>query len=122
MARLRTGLLLILILAALPARAERPLNGAEFEAYTKGRTLYFFNNGRAYGVERYMSGRRVQWSFLDGECKDGMWYEAGEFICFVYEDNSDPQCWTFFRTPSGLRAMFENDPEATNLYEAGDSE
>ena len=41
MARLRTGLLLILILAALPARAERPLNGAEFEAYTKGRTLYF---------------------------------------------------------------------------------
>jgi hypothetical protein len=39
-------------------------------------------------------------------------------ICFVYEDNPTPQCWSFFKESNGLRAIFENDPTATTLYEA----
>ena len=33
-----------------------------------------------------------------------------------------PQCWTFFREGSGLRAVFENDPASTALYEARQDE
>lgn len=104
---------------ALPAAADEPLSGAEFEAYVTGKTLYFGLDGAAYGVERYLPGREVVWSFLDGACKEGRWYEAGEQICFVYEDNPVPQCWSFYRTgEGGLRAIFENDPARTSLYEA----
>lgn len=104
--------------SALSAWAAEPMSGAEFEAYVTGKTLYFGQNGEAYGVEEYLDNRRVRWSFLDGQCKDGVWYEEGDMICFVYEDNPDPQCWSFFRESTGLRAIFENDPNATTLYEA----
>ena len=43
-------------------------------------------------------------------------------ICFVYEDAPDPQCWSFFKERSGLRAIFENNPNATTLYETRDSD
>ncbi len=98
--------------------AAEPMTGPEFEAYVTGKTLYFGQNGEAYGVEEYLEDQRVRWSFLDGNCKDGVWYEDQGMICFVYEDNPTPQCWSFFREANGLRAIFENDPNATTLYEA----
>ncbi|MCK0149110.1 hypothetical protein MWU54_03680 [Marivita sp. S6314] len=109
-------------LMAFPVGAAEPLSGAEFESYVTGKTLYFGQNGDAYGVEEYLDDRRVRWSFLDGQCKDGIWYEEGELICFVYEDNPNPQCWSFFRDRDGLRAIFQNNPEATTLYEARQSD
>lgn len=109
---------LVLALAPLGARAAEPMSGAEFEAYVTGKTLYFGQNGQAYGVEEYLDNRRVRWSFLDGQCKDGVWYEENRQICFVYEDTPNPQCWSFFRENNGLRAVFENDPASTTLYEA----
>jgi hypothetical protein len=108
--------------SAAMAWAAEPMSGAEFEAYVTGKTLYFGQNGQAYGVEEYLEDRRVRWSFLDGQCKDGVWYEDGDMICFVYEDNPDPQCWSFFRDSGGLRAIFENNPNATTLYEAQQSD
>ena len=109
-------------LAALPAVAAQPMTASEFESYTDGRTLYFYSAGRAYGVERYKPGRKVVWSFLDGECKDGEWYQEGQFICFVYEDNPEPQCWLFYREDGGLRALFEGTQGETELYEAGEAD
>lgn len=117
------SLSLCLALTATAAlTAETPLSGPEFEAYTEGRTLYFYNEGAAYGVERYKPGRKVTWSFLDGQCKEGTWYEQGRFICFLYEDNPDPQCWTFFKESGGLRALFEDTETGTELYEAGEAD
>ncbi|MCA0872048.1 hypothetical protein LCL97_14505 [Seohaeicola saemankumensis] len=110
----------LLSLAAAPALAEGPMSAEAFDAYTRGKTLFYGFDGTAYGVERYMDGRRVIWSFLDGECKEGVWYEQDGQICFVYEDRGDPQCWTFLQGPGGLTARFNNDPEATELYEAED--
>lgn len=106
-------------LFALPAAAE-PMSAAEFEAYVTGRTLYYGNQGSAYGAEIYHENRRVTWSFLDGECKEGYWYAEGANICFIYEDRPEPQCWTFEKTGNGLRATFTNDPNTTELYEAQD--
>lgn len=95
------------------------MSAQEFDAYTRGKTLFYGFDGTAYGVERYLDGRRVIWSFLDGDCKEGVWYQddRGQ-ICFLYEDRPDPQCWTFRNSDGGLIARFENDPEATELYEA----
>lgn len=117
-------LLIPCLLAAWPALAEppagRPMSAEAFDAYTRGKTLFYGFDGTAYGVERYLDNRRVVWSFLDGDCKDGVWYEENGQICFLYEDRLDPQCWTFSEGPGGLIARFQNDPDTTELYEAED--
>jgi len=112
-------LLFSLLQPAWLAAAE-PMSAEEFDSYTQGRTLYYGFEGSIYGVERYMPNRRVIWSFLDGRCQDGYWYEEGRQICFVYEDQNSPQCWSFYQESQGLRAQFENDPRATELYEVED--
>lgn len=119
---MRVLLILLASLACLPpsAWAAEPLGAEEFDRYTRGKTLFYGFGGTAYGVERYLPDRRVIWSFLDGRCQEGSWYEEAGQICFVYEDRSDPQCWSFLLTPEGLSARFQNDPEATELYEAED--
>lgn len=114
------------VLVVLAQAGHAAMSGADFEAYTEGRTLYFGSNGQDYGAEDYLPDRQVRWSFLDGECKKGFWYEqsgsSGPEICFVYEDRpNDPQCWTFERTGGGLRATFRGE-SGTVLYEARRSE
>lgn len=119
---MRLRFLIPLCLTASPAIGQSAMSGDSFDAYTRGKTLYYGYDGEAYGVERYLEGRRVVWSFLDGRCKEGVWYEDSGQICFVYEDRPDPQCWTFSETPSGLVARFENNPDATELYEAQEND
>lgn len=99
-----------------------PLSGDAFEQYTKGKTLYFSESGENYGAERYLPGRRVEWSFLDGQCKSGEWYADGTSICFIYEDRPDPQCWQFETTANGLKATFIGDDQTSEYYEAEQSE
>ncbi len=112
--------MILLMLAMQPAMAQSPLSASEFDAYTRGKTLFYGFEGQVYGVERYLPNRRVLWSFLDGDCKEGVWYEREDQICFLYEDRLDPQCWVFTRSGGGLIAQFEGDPAATELYEAED--
>ncbi|MEZ0467256.1 hypothetical protein C6W91_11700 [Phaeobacter sp. SYSU ZJ3003] len=109
-------------LLAVPGmgKASEPMGAEEFDSYTRGKTLFYGFDGIAYGVERYLPNRRVIWSFLDGRCQEGHWYQQADQICFLYEDRNDPQCWRFSLTPNGLSARFQNDPEATELYEAED--
>ncbi|MCG7519690.1 hypothetical protein [Ruegeria sp. Ofav3-42] len=111
---------ILLILTAQAAAAQPALSGSEFDKYTRGKTLFYGFQGTVYGVERYLPNRRVIWSFLDGRCKEGVWYEQGEQICFIYEDRIDPQCWVFTETGGGLIAQFEGNPDMTELYEAED--
>lgn len=114
----------LLTLLSFPLAAQNLMSAEEFDAYTKGKTLFYGNSGQAYGAEIYHENRRVEWSFLDGECKSGAWYESNGLICFTYENNSTPQCWSFIKGPNGLIARFENRPDTTELYEAkeGDQE
>ncbi|MCX7559292.1 hypothetical protein OS190_06895 [Sulfitobacter sp. F26204] len=113
-------LALLLSLLAAPLAAQDLMTAKEFDDYTRGKTLFFGQNGQAYGAEIYHENRRVEWSFLDGDCKQGEWYEANGLICFIYENNPDPQCWSFRRGTTGLIARFENRPNTTELYEARD--
>ncbi|WP_253286111.1 hypothetical protein [Ruegeria sp. HKCCD6157] len=113
-------LMILVTIAAHSVAAQTPLSGSEFDKYTQGKTLFYGFEGQIYGVERYLPNRRVIWSFLDGNCKEGIWYQQGEQICFVYEDRLDPQCWVFTQSGGGLIAQFEGNPQATELYEAED--
>lgn len=110
----------IACLLAAPVLAQQSMSAQEFDNYTRGKTLFYGENGVAYGAEEYLENQRVIWSFLDGECKSGEWYEQADQICFIYEDNPDPQCWTFHDEGGRLVARFQNAPGATELYEAGD--
>lgn len=114
---MRALLSLFLLVLASAASADTPMSAAEFEAYVEGRTLYYGLDGQDYGAEEYLPNRRVRWSFLDGACLEGRWYEADDLICFVYETLPDPQCWSFFRRGGAIVARFENGAGALELYQ-----
>lgn len=116
----RAAVLAVLTLTASAAAAQagQPMTGEEFQSYTEGRTLTYNSGGSAYGIEQYLKNRRVRWAFLGDDCVEGYWYEDGGNICFSYEGNDIPQCWTFEQGPSGLIARFQNDDSSTELYEA----
>lgn len=122
--RLARWLAAWLALAAGPAGAQTPMTAAEFEAEVTGRTIQYASSGEApYGAEQYLPGRRVIWTFLDGTCTEGLWYEQADgLICFVYEMDLVPQCWSFWSAGGEISARFENDPAATELYELSRSD
>lgn len=101
-----------------------PLTGAEFEAYSTGKTLTYAQGGVVWGTEQYLPGRKVRWAFTDDECKEGYWFEqADNQICFVYEADGILQCWQFYRAAGGgLLARFVNDPEGTLLSEVAQTD
>jgi hypothetical protein len=108
---------------SLPALAQEtastPMNAQAFDAYTLGRTLSFNVDGTPYGVEQYLPNRRVRWTFIGDQCQDGVWYERNGNICFLYENApTNEQCWEFYETDTGLRAVFQGiDGPTTELYE-----
>ncbi len=107
------------------ALAQEPMSGAEFGAYVTGKTLTYGTGADPYGGEDYLPGNRVRWSFLDGRCLEGRWYEetgaAGPQICFVYDDDPTPICWIFYQGPDGLSARLEGDPDRV-LHQTGEAE
>lgn len=104
-------------LTTLPVNAEEPLTASEFDAYTQGKTLTYADQGQSYGAEEYYPNNEVKWAFEDGECLDGVWFQQDKNICFLYENESGPQCWTFYLEQDKLRAIFAGD-SGTELYEA----
>jgi hypothetical protein len=114
--------LALALVLPVAAQAQDRLTAEEFEAYVTGKTLIYGFEGQSYGGEDYLENRRVRWSFLDGRCKSGRWYPSDGNICFVYEDNPEPQCWSFYLRGSTLVAQFENNPEYEELYETGEAE
>jgi hypothetical protein len=114
------SLALCLVLAS-PAFAQDGMTAAEFEAYVTGRTITFSTvNDPTFGVERYMSGRRVMWSTFDGICRYGVWFESKGDICFRYEHDPQHKCWTIFEEPDGLRGEYTTVPNSTVIFEETD--
>lgn len=118
--RLPFCLSLLLSLTPIAAGAGSALTAEEFDRYTRGRTLFYGFAGEPYGVERYLPGQRVIWSFLDGKCLEGHWYQVADQICFVYQDNPAPECWQFTLDDGGLVARLQGDAIPTELYEGRD--
>ena len=97
---------LLLCLLASPALAQTPLTADAFDALTQGRTMTWAEFGQVYGVEQYLPDRRVRWTILGDDCKLGHWYPEGQMICFQYETDPDPVCWTLTKDGPGLNARY----------------
>jgi len=95
-------LTLALALLAAPAWAERVVTPDEFAAMVTGKTLDFDRFGEPFGAEQYFDDKRVIWAFEGGQCQRGIWFaNTKNEICFVYDENPEPQCWEFIEMPGG---------------------
>ncbi|MEP3345386.1 MAG: hypothetical protein ABJN34_11100 [Litoreibacter sp.] len=111
--------LAILVLFALPAQAETMMTATDFEAFTKNSTVAFNRHGMPFGAEQYLDDRRVIWSFLDGNCQRGVWYDEGDQICFHYDGQSNPLCWHFFDDNGQQSARLVGDDPVDDLIVVG---
>lgn len=102
---------------ASPLAAQTPMDADAFDAYSRGKTLYYGIGDTLYGAEEYLPNRRVRWSVPNGQCQEGEWYQDGQLICFIYGEKTDPQCWSFYQHEDGLVAQLNNDPDQTTLFE-----
>ena len=98
-------------LAVAAQAADGTLSGEAFDQATTGRTFFYSRDGQSFGAEQYLPGRRVIWAFTGDDCQKGYWYPEGSEICFVYEDDPGPQCWTFEQTAEGLTGRYRGDTE-----------
>lgn len=114
-------LLFGLLLCPHLALAETPLTGPEFDAYVTGKTLTYSQGGAVYGIEQYLPGNRVRWAFEGDICREGLWYEQAGQICFVYDYDPNPQCWSFWTDANGLNARFNDQNGSTELSEVENS-
>lgn len=105
-------------LAALPAHAETPMTGPEFEANTTGETItYDYGNG-LFGTEEYLPGRKVRWAFEGDLCIYGEWYEQGDQICFAYENDPTPACWLYFLDGGQIRGRYMGEGGGWEILES----
>jgi len=116
-----TLLLPAVLLPALPALAEAPLNAAAFEAHVTGKTITYEQFGSVFGIEEYLPGRQVRWSVAENLCQYGIWYQKDDKICFVYEEDPTAHCWTFWLRGGALVALSEDDLPGAELYESARS-
>jgi hypothetical protein len=114
---MRALILTCLMLTGTAVNAQTNMTGQEFEDYATGKTLTYASNGQVYGVEQYLPNRRVRWAFIDDTCRIGHWYEDAGEICFVYEHDATPQCWTFHMEGGKLLARFVSEPPETEMKE-----
>jgi hypothetical protein len=115
--------LALLPLAALAtvALAETPLTADGFAAHVTGKTITYQQFDTTFGIEQYLAGRKVRWSVAPDECQYGSWYPQGDDICFVYEYDPTPHCWTFWLRGGVLAAQSADaqpgTPQAAELSE-----
>ncbi|MDP3261775.1 MAG: hypothetical protein U1E06_02625 [Tabrizicola sp.] len=99
-------LAVLLSALAFPALAETPLTGPQFDANVTGSTITYDYGGGLFGTEEYLPDRAVRWAFEGDTCVYGTWYQRGEQICFVYDNEPTPQCWLYFLENGGIRGRY----------------
>lgn len=119
---MRFATLAICSLVALPAAAETPLTAQDFEAHVTGKTVTYRQFDSVFGIEEYLDGRKVRWSTAPDECQYGTWYPQGDAICFVYEYDPTPACWTFWMRDGALVALSDTGVPGEELYETDASD
>ena len=110
-------LILALLAFATPALAETPITAETFESHVTGKTITYQQFDSLFGIEEYLEGRKVRWSTAPNECLYGSWYPQGDAICFVYEYDPTPACWTFWMRNGALVALSTNGLPGEELHE-----
>jgi hypothetical protein len=106
---------LALAVAATPALAQTPMTGEEFDAYVTGHTITYQQFDFTFGIEEYLPDRKVRWSVAPGTCQYGSWYPEGSYICFVYEYDPTPHCWTFWMEGGTMKALSDTGQPGEEL-------
>lgn len=111
-------------LALVPAvaAAETPLGAEAFETHVEGKTITYASPGGVFGIEQYLEDRQVRWSIAPNLCQYGRWYPEGDGICFVYEADPVPHCWTFWLRDGTLVARTSEGGSGFELQEVEASE
>jgi hypothetical protein len=105
------------------AWAQDPMSLAEFEAYVTGKTLTYSQFGQPFGTEEYLPDRKVRWAFTEDICQYGRYFEEDPgLICFVYEYDPTPHCWTFWQDGAGLKALSVSDAPGSELSEVSQTD
>jgi hypothetical protein len=102
---------LLTLLSSIPLNAETIVSPDEFDTLSKGKTMYFSQDGEHYGTEQFFHDRSSKWRYSDGICENGEWFADGDFICFNYEHAPETQCWHFIKTETGYIARPEGAPK-----------
>ncbi|MBL9045968.1 MAG: hypothetical protein JNK34_01465 [Tabrizicola sp.] len=112
------------ILALVPAvaAADTPLGAEAFETHVEGKTITYASPGGIFGTEQYLAGRLVRWSIAPNLCQYGRWYPEGDEICFAYEADPVPHCWTFWLRDGTLVAQSMEGGSGFELQEVQASE
>ncbi|WP_309664770.1 hypothetical protein [Tabrizicola sp.] len=92
------------LLAPSLAAAQPPMTGAEFAAYVGTDTVTYQYSTGERGVADYAPDQSLIWTFEDGTCVNGNWFEDDDRICFAFDDPEMSACWYFFRYTAGIRA------------------
>ncbi len=115
--RMKPLLVALALLGPTAAFAQTPLTAEEFDAQVTGHTITYSQFGGLFGIEEYLPNRQVRWSVAENLCQYGSWYAEGPAICFVYEYDPTPHCWTFWLEGGTLRALSVNDLPDAELTE-----
>lgn len=122
MQRLLPALALLAAMTPAQAQTQTALTAEEFEAHVTGYTITYQQFSGVFGIEEYLPGREVRWSVAENLCRYGSWYPEGDAICFVYEYDPTPHCWTFWLQGGTLRALSVNDLPGAELTAVDRSE
>ncbi|MCF6305495.1 MAG: hypothetical protein L3J33_08995 [Rhodobacteraceae bacterium] len=116
---MKTLISLIFMAFAAPAISQEIMSAEEFDSFSVGTTLYFYQNGRFYGSEQFFEDRQSVWRAQDGSCVNGKWDEVENGICFLYDGSDELHCWQLTREDGTImiESMFPPIGQATTILE-----
>lgn len=109
--RPRLSLLIFAALAPAALADDLPLTAEAFEAFVEGKTFDTHDDSGRYGVETFLPNRRAIWRD-GGQCLEGSWRPEGDQICFDYQGDLQPYCWTYHDRGEWLMAWYEGDRQS----------
>lgn len=105
---LRFALAFAVLPAAAFAQPDPPISAQDFEAFVQGRTFDTHGQTGRYGIETFLPSRRAIWRDAD-QCLEGTWRPEGDQICFDYQGEPFPYCWTYHSRGDWLMAWLDGD-------------
>lgn len=102
------ALAVVLLSAGTSLAAQTQITPDAFLDQVVGKTLTFstFESGSLVGVEQFLRRDLSVWAAVDLRCTYGEIEVRGPLICFIYEDNPNPEnCWMPFVDDQGLIVM-----------------
>ncbi len=105
-------------------RAQTQISPDEFLDQATGKTLTFsdYMSGNQVGVEQFLRRDRSIWATRDGRCTHGLIRQEGPYLCFIYEDFSDPDnCWLPFLSEGELLVMSTGQRQVQRVTEISDA-